>query len=284
MKIPGLKIIGILAMKELRDGLRNRWIAAAIIVLGTLALVLSLLGSAPTGSIKASAMDITVISLASLSVYLIPLIALMLSFDALVGEFERGTMMLLLTYPVKRWQVIMGKFTGHVLILFIAIFAGYGGAMLILAFASEGSFAANLEGWQAYVSMMTSSLALGAIFIALGYLISVLVKERATAAGAAIGLWLVFVVLYDLLLFGALIMDKNQVISQQLLSMLMLISPTDTYRILNLSMFEGVSQAAGIAGVASKAGLSNGLLISVMLLWIAAPLAATLLFFQKREL
>lgn len=275
-----MKMLWILASKELRDGLRNRWIAAAIIVLGTLALALSLLGSAPTGTVKASAMDISVISLASLSVYLIPLIALMLSFDALVGEFERGTMMLLLTYPVKRWQVIIGKFLGHVLILFIAILVGYGGAMLILTFVNG----ASLDGWQAYVSMMASSLLLGAVFIALGYLVSVLVKERATAAGTAIGLWLVFVVLYDLLLFGLLLVDEGQVIGQQLFSMLMLISPTDTYRILNLSMFDGVSQAAGIAGIASEAGLSGTLLISVLLLWIAAPLAVTLLVFQKREL
>ncbi len=275
-----MKMLWILAMKELRDGLRNRWIAAAIIVLGTLALALSLLGSAPTGSVKASAMDISIISLASLSVYLIPLIALMLSFDALVGEFERGTMMLLLTYPVARWQVIMGKFLGHVLILFIAIFAGYGGAMLILSLVNGSSMA----GWQAYVSMMFSSLLLGASFIALGYLISVLVKERATAAGTAIGLWLVFVVLYDLLLFGLLLVDDGQLIGQQLFSMLMLISPTDTYRILNLSMFDGVSQAAGIAGIASEAGLDANLLISILLFWIVAPLAATLLVFQRREL
>lgn len=275
-----MKMLWILALKELKDGLRNRWIAAAIIVLGTLALALSLLGSAPTGSVRASAMDITVISLASLSVYLIPLIALMLSFDALVGEFERGTMMLLLTYPVARWQVVMGKFLGHVLILLIAIFVGYGGAMLIMTLFSGGS----TEGWQAYVAMMASSLILGAIFIALGYLVSVLVKERATAAGVAIGLWLVFVVLYDLLLFGALLLDKGQLISQQLFSVLMLASPTDTYRILNLSMFEEVSQAAGIAGVASEAGMSSILLLAVLLVWVITPLIATLWVFQRREL
>lgn len=275
-----MKILWILALKELKDGLRNRWIAAAIIVLGGLALILSLLGSAPTGSVRASALDISVISLASLSVYLIPLIALMLSFDALVGEFERGTMMLLLTYPVTRWQVIMGKFLGHVLILLIAIIAGYGGAILIMSVVTGGS----LEGWQAYVSMMLSSWLLGAIFIALGYFLSVIVKERATAAGAAIGLWLVFVVLYDLLLFGVLLIDEGQRIGQQLFSMLMLISPTDTYRILNLSMFDGVSQAAGIAGVASEAGMSSALLLTVMLLWVIVPLTATLFVFQRREL
>lgn len=275
-----MRILWILARKELRDGLRNRWVAAAIAVLGTLALVLSLLGSAPTGSVHASELDISVISLASLTVYLIPLIALMLSFDALVGEFERGTMMLLLTYPVTRWQVIMGKFLGHLLILFIAIFAGYGGAILIMTLATGGS----TEGWQAYAAMMASSLLLGAVFIALGYLVSVLVKERATAAGTALGLWLVFVVLYDLLLFGALLVDKGQLIGQKLFSLLLLVSPTDTYRIFNLSLFEGVSQAAGIAGIASGAGLNAPLLLGVMLLWVAAPLAATLLLFQRREL
>ena len=275
-----MSLLWTLALKELRDGLRNRWIAAAIILLGTLALALSFLGSAPTGSIRANVLDISVISLASLSVYLIPLIALMLSFDAMVGEFERGTMMLLLTYPVTRFQVIMGKFLGHVMILFIAITAGYGGAVLILIWLTGSS----TEGWQAYVIMMSSSLVLGAVFIALGYLVSVLVRERATAAGAAIALWLVFVVLYDLLLFGVLLADEGQLISQQLFSALMLVSPTDTYRILNLSLFDGVSQAAGIAGVASEAGMSASLLVSVMFFWVLAPLSATLLVFQRREL
>jgi len=275
-----MKMLWVLAVKELRDGFRNRWVAAAIILLGVLALVLSVLGSAPTGSVRVSALDISVISLASLSVYLIPLIALMLSYDALVGEFERGTMMLLLAYPVTRWQIIMGKFLGHLLILLIAIVVGYGGTVVALTLATDS----GTEGWQAYATMMASSLILGAVFIALGYLISALVRERATAVGAAIGLWLVFVVLYDLLLFGALTMDEGQQISQQLFSMLMLASPTDTYRVLNLSLFEGVSEAAGIAGVASEAGMSASVLVSTMLLWIALPLVGTLLVFQRREL
>lgn len=275
-----MKMIWVLAVKEIKDGLRNRWIAAAIILLGTLALALSLLGSAPTGSVRASDLDITVISLSSLSVYLIPLIALMLSFDALVGEFERGTMMLLLTYPVTRWQVIMGKFLGHVLIMFVAILFGYGGAILIMMVVMGGS----AEGWQAYVTMMMTSLVLGTVFIALGYMVSVLVKERATAAGTAIGLWLVFVVLYDLVLFGLLLVDEGKLIGQKLFSILMMISPTDSYRILNLSMFDGVSQAAGITGIASQAGMSVALLLSIMLLWVIVPLTITLFVFQRREL
>lgn len=275
-----MNVIWILASKEIRDAMRNRWIAAAIILLGILALVIAILGSAPTGAVRASTLDITVVSLASLSVYLIPLIALMLSFDSLVSEFERGTMMLLLTYPVKRWQVIMGKFIAHVSILCIAVFAGYGGAILIMTGLNGG----NMEGWQAYLAMMLSTIVLGAVFIGLGYAISISVKERATAVGAAMAVWLIFVVLYDLVLFGILILDKGQAINPDLFSFLMIISPTDTYRIFNLSLFDNVSHAAGLANIANQSGISHLALATSMLAWIVLPLAATLFIFQRREL
>ena len=275
-----MKAILILAVNEFLDGLRNRWVAAAIILLGSTALVLLLVGSAPTGTIRAGALDISVVSLTSLSVYLLPLIALLLSFDALVGEFERGTMLLLLTYPVARWQVVMGKFFGHMMILLVAVVVGYGGAAVItLLFTDNG-----VEGWQAYVSMMGSTLLLGAVFIALGYLVSVLVRERSTAAGAAIVLWLVFVVLYDLALFGLLLADHEQRIGQTLFSALMLVSPADTYRVLNLTAFDSVGQIAGIAGVAARSGFGVSLLLGLMSAWVVLPLAATMAVFHRREL
>jgi Cu-processing system permease protein len=245
-----------------------------------MALTLLLVGSAPGGTTRAGALAVSVVSLASLSVYLLPLIALMLSFDALVGEFERGTMLLLLTYPVSRWQVVMGKFFGHMTILAAAIIIGYGGAAVATILSTESEVA----GWQAYLTMMASSLLLGAVFIALGYLVSVLVRERSTAAGAAVVLWLLFVVLYDLGLLAVLLADQEQKISQTLFSALMLASPTDTYRILNLTAFDTVGQAAGIAGVAARAGFGIPLLLSLLAAWIAVPLLATIAVFQRREL
>ena len=275
-----MKAIGILAVNEFLDGLRNRWVAAAIILLGTTALALLLVGSAPGGTIRAGALDVSVVSLTSLSVYLLPLIALLLSFDALVGEFERGTMLLLLTYPVARWQVVMGKFLGHMMILSTAVAVGYGGAAGITVLFTDN----GVEGWQAYVAMMGSTLLLGAVFIGLGYLVSVLVRERSTAAGAAVVLWLIFVVLYDLALLGLLLADHEQRMGQTLFSTLMLVSPADTYRLLNLTAFDAVGQAAGIAGVAARAGFGVPLLLGLMVMWIVLPLAATMAVFHRREL
>ena len=125
-----------LAGKEIREGLRNRWVLAATLLLALLALTLTFLGSAPTGSVGVQPLDVVIVSLSSLTIFLVPLIALLLSHDAIVGEVERGTMLLLLSYPVARWQVVLGKFAGHLAILGFSTVVGYGAAML--AFASTG--------------------------------------------------------------------------------------------------------------------------------------------------
>ena len=277
-----MKPLLILAAKELRDGLRNRWVAAAILLLATLSLSLAFLGSAPVGTVKAGALSVTIASLSSLTVYLLPLIALLLAYDALVGEAERGTLLLLLTYPVARWQVVLGKFLGHVAILAVAILFGYGAVLLGLALTGNGTAAAG--EWQAFGAMMASSLLLGAAFLALGYLPSALVRERATAAGAAIGLWLVFVVLYDLTLLGLLIADEGQRIGQALISTLLVINPTDAYRLFNLAGSDGVGQVSGMAGLASAGGFGPAIPLLAILAWVALPLAATVLVFRKKEI
>lgn len=275
-----MNVLWILATKELRDGLRNRWVAATVLLLGGLALVLSMVGTAPVGAVKASALEAGVISLSSLSVYLLPLIALMLAYDALVGEMERGTMALLLTYPVRRWQVVVGKFIGHSLILAIAILLGYGSAAVVAVVSADF----ELAGLAAYASMMGSSLLLGMAFVALAYLVSALARERATAAGMAVGLWMLFVVLYDLLLLGVLLLDEQQHIGAELFSALVLISPADVYRVFNLATFGDVAKFTGVSGVGVGAGFSAGLLLSLLAAWVVLPLLMTIQLFQRREL
>jgi len=275
-----MRVLLILAGRELRDGLRNRWVAAAILLLATLALSLAFLGSAPVGAVKAAAFEVTIASLASLTVYLLPLIALMLAYDAFVGEAERGTLLLLLAYPVARWQVVLGKFLGHMAILALAILFGYGVVLLGVSLAGESS----PGDWRGFAAMMASSLLLGAAFLGLGYLPSALVRERATAAGMAIVLWLLFVVLYDLALLGLLIADEGQVIGQGLISALLLANPTDAYRIFNLSGSDSVSLVSGMAGMATETGFGPWLPFLVMLAWVVLPLAAAVLVFRRKEI
>jgi Cu-processing system permease protein len=251
-----------------------------MLLLGTLTLALSFLGSAPTGELKVTALEVSVVSLTSLSMYLVPLIALMLSFDALVGEFEHGTMLLLLTYPVARWQIIAGKFLGHTAILLVAILVGYGSAMGILILAGDG----DTTGWQAYSAMMASSLLLGCVFLAIGYLISSLARERAVAIGAAIGTWLILVVLYDLGLLSALMIDEGEYISEGLFSALMLVNPADAYRLFNFTGFGEVGRLIGTTGVG--AGFESGMLAPLVAMgfWVVVPFLVTVARFHRQAL
>ena len=164
-----------IAGKEIRESLRNRWIVAMTLLLAVLALSLALLGSAPAGTVEADRLSVTVVSLASLSIFLLPLISLMLSYDAIVGEVERGTLLLVLAYPVSRWQLVLGKFLGHVGVLALATVVGYGVAGLIVGAVIEG---VDAGGWRDFGILIATSVLLGAAFIAIGYLLSVVVRER----------------------------------------------------------------------------------------------------------
>jgi Cu-processing system permease protein len=273
--------IVLIAWKEIQECLRNRWVVAMTLLLAALALSLTFLGSAPTGNVGTSALDIVIVSLSSLTIFVVPLVALLISHDAIVGEMERGTMLLLLSYPVSRLQVLLGKFVGHLSVLTFATVFGYGAAAIALLLSgaeiSSGS-------WVAFANMILTSILLGAVFIAIGYLISALVRERATAAGIAIGIWFLLVVLFDMALLGALAVDQGRTISSAALSTMLLFNPTDVYRLFNLAGAENVSVLTNMSGIANQASLSPLVLLATLVVWVLVPLTLAGLSFSRREL
>ena len=275
-----MSAVAVIAGREVLAGVRNRWLLAATLLLGALALTLAFVGSSPAGPVAASPLAITVVSLSSLSVFLVPLIGLLVSYDTLVGEIERGTMPLLMTYPVTRWRIVLGKFAGQVAILAVATVAGFGTAALISGLGAGG----DAEAWGAFGLMIGGSILLGAAFIALGTLFSAMVAERGTAAGVSAAAWLVFVVLFDMALLAVLVADEGQAVSADLFRVLLLLNPTDVYRMMTLAGSETVGALSGMAGVSAEAAFGHALLLSVMLLWIAVPLALAGLLFGRKEL
>ncbi|PLC51083.1 hypothetical protein CR159_05690 [Pollutimonas subterranea] len=276
-----MNAVFIIIGKEVRDGLRNRWVLATALLLAMLALSLGFLGSSPTGAVKVDPLTVTVVSLSSLSIFLVPLIAMLLAYDAIVGEIDRGTMALLLSYPVSRWQIMVGKFVGHLVVLTVATTVGYGSAGVALQWVHG---APDPAAWQAFAFLILASVLLGASFLAMGYMISAVVRERATAAGIAIGVWLFFVVIYDMALLGVLVADQGRFITAGLLNKVLLFNPSDVYRLLNLTGYENVSMFSGMAGLSGQTSLGMPLLVIAQLLWIVIPFSLAAAFFQRRQL
>lgn len=270
----------VLAGREFRDGIRDRWILAIAAVLAGLALVLSFVGSAPAGTVGAPALEVAIVSLASLSVFLVPLIALLLAFDAIVGEAEKGTLLLLLAYPVARWQLVLGKFLGQLAVLAVATIIGYGLAGLVLVARAGLAGGATLG---AFLTLVLSSILLGAVFLAIGLALSAAVRARATAAGLTVGVWLVLLVLYDLVLLGALVLDQGRWLGPETVGALLLANPADAFRLLNMTAFESVRELSGMAGLADGVVLPPAALVGALLVWTAAALGLAVLLTRRRE-
>ncbi len=257
------------ARLEFLIALRNRWVAIAAAMMMLFALVLSLAGAAPSGAMGTDRLSVTVASLTSLAVYLVPLIALLISFDAIAGEAERGTLPLQLTYPLTRGELLLGKLGAQVAVLALAVGLGYGVAALV-GFANDG--AAAFAGLSALWRLLWTSVLLGAVFVSLGHMMSCLARRPSGAAGMAIGLWLVAIVLYDLGLLAAVVADNGGSFTTSAFPWLLVLNPADAFRIFNLAASDAVGAAAGLAGAASAIAIWKPL--GALLLW---PVLAALM-------
>lgn len=263
------------ARTEFRIALRNRWVAIAVVLMALFALVLSAAGSAPTGDLGVDRLSVTVASLTSLAVYLVPLVALLMSFDAVAGEVERGTLPLLLTYPVARAEILVGKLLAHLAVLALAVAVGYG----LAAAAALWVDPASLSGLPALARLGLSSLLLGATFLGAGYALSSLARRPSGAAGLAMGLWLGAVVLYDLGLLAAVVADNGGWFTTEAFPFALLANPADAFRLYNLAASEATAAAAGVAGAANSIPLWQS--AASVLLWPLLALTLATAAFRK---
>lgn len=263
---------------EFAIALRNRWLSIAVVMMVLFSLVLSVAGSAPTGNLGADRLSVIVASLTSLSVYLVPLMALVISFDAIAGEIERGTLPLYLAYPVSRGELLAGKLLAQLALVTIAVSLGYGTAAVV-AFWFSGPEA--MDGVPALVGLVWSSVLLGAVFLSLGHMISSLSRRPSAAAGLAIGLWLVAVVLYDLGLLAAIVADDGGVFTTEVFPWLLIANPADALRIYNLAASDAVGAASGLAGAAQSVSLWKPL--ASLFFWAVAAACLARLSFGRVE-
>ncbi|MBZ0086817.1 MAG: ABC transporter permease [Thermomonas sp.] len=253
------------AAKEFRDRIRNRWVLAIALVFAVFSLVIAWFGGAQQGQVGFRSIEFTIASLVSLVIYLIPLISLLLGFDAIVGERERGSLGLLLALPITRLELLLGKYLGLALALTLSTLAGFGAVAVVLWKHM------NAAALYHYGGFMLSSVLLGLAFLSIALLLSTLARERTRASGMAIAAWFFFVLVFDLLLLGLLVSTGGQVGGDSFAWLLML-NPTDVFRILNVFSMEDVRTLYGLASVMPES-LGNPLTMGgVMLAWIVFPL------------
>lgn len=278
--LPSKSVLRI-AKKEIMDNIRNKWILFMTGVFAFLTLIISYFGSLGEGW---QSIGLTIAGMMSLVQYLIPIIALMLSYAAIVGEIERGSMSAFLSLPVKRFEIILGKFVGLSTVLAISLLAGFGIAGIIIGInVGEVNIAE-------YVIFLVSSILLGIVFICLGLFASSFFKRRSTAMGMAVFLWFFFTMIWSVIIFGITTMvvdDINSIISGGLPDWyyaIEMVNPLSSYGALVSINVESVSNASQQFIGSYPDFYSTPLLTFVLLVWLMVFLVLSILKFKNRDL
>src|SRR5688572_8120911 len=129
--------------------------------------------------------------------FVIPLMAIGLGFDSINSEFNRRTLSRVLSQPLYRDALLLGKFLGGLTTLAVALVALWlivlGAGLLLLGLPPRGVEVARGLGF------LVVAIAYGGVWLAVAMLFSVIFRSTATSALCALGLWLFFFILWPMI-------------------------------------------------------------------------------------
>ncbi len=124
--------------------------------------------------------------------YILSLIALIFTFDAISGEREHGTLRLMLANSIPRRTVLIGKFLGALISTTIPFMLAVLVNLLILSTASAVHL--NIQAWGRLGIIFCIALLYTCLFLALGLLVSARVQQSAVSLLILLLTWVTFVV------------------------------------------------------------------------------------------
>jgi len=261
-----------IARKELSERLRNRWIWTVSVLVLAATIAIAFFSATPVGVVGAHGGGAILASILNLAVYLVPLLALVMGAGAVIDEKRRGLLDLVLTYPVSSGEYFLGTFIGYALALGIALVTSFGPTGIVLS-ATTG------VDTQQYALLVMLVLALGTSFLALSFLISILSRDPARGVATSVLVWILAVFVFDLVLVGLLVGFGGQ-IPESAFGALLLLNPTDVFRLIAFTWVGSAASPLGLATVSPP--FPAAMLVSVLVLWAVVPLWLSHRLFQKR--
>ena len=274
-----LNSIFTISKKELLDNVRNKWIIILTIIFASLTLVVSYFGSIFTDGWQD--LGITIQGMMSLVQLLIPIIALMLGYSAIIGEIEKGSMSSLLSLLVTRLEILLGKFIGLGSLLAITIIIGFGLAGIVIGFNVSD------VDYLGYIIFIFATIMIGLVFLALALFLSTLFNKRSTAMGGAIFLWFFFNIILPIVFVGILAASSDiiNIINNapDWYHILNLFNPLQVYSFL-VTLNVGAALSFDTISIAYPEYYSNILMTIILLSWIICFMILSYWRFNKRDI
>ena len=263
-----IPVLWLCARYELLLAGRSRWLQIFAAVFAALTLAVAGAGYILSGGHGVQDFSRTAVSLVQIVLMLVPLAALV--FGGLALTPERGAAELIYSQPVPRGAILLGRMAGVWLALGAAELIGFGAAGVVVQWQS------GLEGIWRYAALVTTSLAVTGIFLALSALIAALSPGRRTRVlAAALVVWFVTVMLFDVAALGLASLLRSASASRLLITAT-LINPIDAARTGALLAIDGTA-AVGAASLAllrftGGVGATAALIVASLTAWLVAPL------------
>lgn len=253
---------------ELLLAVRSRWLQIFAAVFAALALAVAGSGYILSGGQGVQDFSRTAVSLVQIVLLLVPLASLV--FGGLALTPERGAAELIYSQPVSRRVVLIGRLLGVWIALAAAELIGFGAAGIVVQ--SQAGF----DGVMRFVTLIATAIGITGIFLALAALIASISQGRRTRVlAAALVVWFVTVLLFDVAALGAASLLRSGAASR-LLIVATLINPIDAARTGALLLIDGTSAfgAASLALMRFTGGLPAALAIigTSLTAWLIAPL------------
>jgi ABC-type transport system involved in multi-copper enzyme maturation permease subunit len=205
--------------------------------------------------------------------FLVIMMSVLISVATISGEIESHTIESLLTKPIDRWQLIVGKWLGYALIVFVYVLFLPGGVLLIV-YLRSGFTLNNIP------------LGLGLIFLEglIGLSISIAGGTRlSTLANGALAF-----MLFGLAFIGGWIEQIGAVFRNEMAVNIGIVSsllmPTETLWRKAITLFDsGVTGGLEFAGPFSVTAQPSNVMIVYSIVYVVALLALALWLFTRRD-
>ena len=257
-----------IARKEVRDAARTRTL---LVTVGIFALLGGAQGylSTTTGEVATLGERLPIVLLGAMTL-LVPIVALGISYEGIVGPRTDGSLQFLLGLPYSRGDYFLGTYVGRAALISAGVLAGF--TALTLGAAVRGTF---VSPGKTVLAMFLASL-FGVVFVAVGISISAAVRSTGAAGGLAFGVFLVFFFFWSSLP-GLLAYVANGFATPETLPgwapYVRALNPVSAFQVLVDVLVAG--SAGGIGSLAGDGVDSAALAAAVLLGWLTlVPLAA----------
>jgi len=254
------------AVREIKLGFRNFWTYSFLILLTIFTIAILLLHSSVATVQGYTDMTGTVINI---TLYLLPLITLLLGSFSVAVEKEDGQWRLLSTYPITVYAFLWGKWLGLTTIIMTMIFFSFGFAGLIMVIFGQAI------SIQTFIFFWLFSTILAIVYLSIALLIGSVVKDRWQSLIGGITVWFITIVIWPLLMISILGNLPSYKLIQPTLQGLTLLNPAEFVRIFSIMRLGagttfGAEYDQWITWATSHYGLLIffGLLISLILISI----------------